>query len=72
MSFALRLGKPSLDRRPGVTPPSGTGPERSMLPAFVRGLLIGFCGAFVVFDWALLGGASTRHLIIALQHLIGR
>lgn len=45
----------------------------STAAAFVRGLLIGFFGAFVVFDWALLGSATTRAVIAGVQHgLLGR
>jgi hypothetical protein len=68
MSFSLHLGKASLDRRPAAAPPQAA--EPSSLPTFARGLLLGFCGAFVVLDWALMGGAMTRGYIFALQQLL--
>jgi hypothetical protein len=72
MSFSLRVGKGSLDRRPGLAP-AAPAAEPSSVPAFARGLLIGFCGAFLVFDWLLMGAATTRSGFLFLQHLlIGR
>jgi hypothetical protein len=70
MSFSLRLGKASLDRRHGAAPADEAAPGSSNLLPFARGLLIGFGGAFFVFDWALMGGATTRSYIYALQHLL--
>jgi hypothetical protein len=69
MSFTLRFAKAPLDRRPGA-PTAEAASEPSNAPAFGRGLLIGFCGAFFMFDWALLGGATTRSCFSALQHLL--
>jgi hypothetical protein len=70
MPFSLRLGKSPLDRRPRSGGASEAGPGPSNIPAFARGLLIGFCAAFVVFDWALTGGATTRSFLNALQRLL--
>jgi hypothetical protein len=70
MSFSLRLGKSSLDRRPAVTPAAEGAPAESSLPAFARGLLLGFAGAFVVLDWMLMGGAVTRGFVHALARLL--
>jgi hypothetical protein len=70
MSFSLRLAKASLDRRPGASATAAQAPDGSRFPSFARGLLIGFCSAFVVFDWALLGGATLRGFLYALQHLL--
>ena len=66
MSFSLRLGKASLDRRPGAAQ-APDARQGTNLPAFARGLLIGFCG---VFDWALLGGATVRSYFFALHSLL--
>jgi hypothetical protein len=70
MPFSLRLGKSPLDRRPRSGGASEAGPGPSNIPALARGLLIGFCAAFVVFDWALTGGATTRSFLNALQRLL--
>jgi hypothetical protein len=69
MPFSLRLGKASLDRRPGAAQ-APDARQGTNLPAFARGLLIGFCGAFFVFDWALLGGATVRSYFFALHSLL--
>jgi hypothetical protein len=70
MSFSLRLAKPDLDRRPGASPAEDA-PEMSNLVAFSRGLLVGFMGAFVLFDFALLQGATTHAAIRGLVYVLG-
>lgn len=70
MPFYLRVGKPALDRRPGGASPQAA--DASTLGAFLRGLVIGFVAAFVVFDWTLLGGGGTRAAITGAQRLLGR
>lgn len=70
MPFHLRVGQPVLAQRPELVMARA---PASTAAAFVRGLLIGFFGAFVVFDWALLGSATTRAVIAGVQHgLLGR
>ena len=68
MSFSLRFAKSPLDRRPGGGVDAT--PEPSNVPAFARGLLIGFSGDFFIFDWALMGGAVTRGYFFAVQQLL--
>ena len=68
MSFSLRLAKPPLDRRPGATEEPQ---EVSNLVAFSRGLLVGFMSAFVLFDFALMQGATTHAAIRGLAHVFG-
>jgi hypothetical protein len=69
MSFSLRLAKPSSDRRPGVADDEPA--EVSNLVAFSRGLLVGFMSAFVLFDFALMQGATTHATIRSLVHVFG-
>ena len=69
MSFSLRLAKPSLDRRPGAT--AEEPPEVSSLVAFSRGLLVGFMSSFVLFDFALMQGATTNAAVRGLVHVFG-
>jgi hypothetical protein len=70
MSFSLRLAKPSLDRRPDASPAEDS-PGVSNLVAFSRGLLVGFVSAFVLFDFALMQGATTHTVIRGLGHVLG-
>ena len=69
MSFSLRLAKPSLDRRPGAAEEDP--PEVSNLVAFSRGLLVGFMSAFVLFDFALMQGATTHAALRGFVHVFG-
>jgi hypothetical protein len=69
MSFSLRLAKPPLDRRPDAAEEEP--PEVSNLVAFSRGLLVGFMSAFVLFDFALMQGATTNAAIRGIVHVFG-
>jgi hypothetical protein len=71
MSFSLRLAKPNLDRRPGAAEAAEETAEMSNLVAFSRGLIIGFMSAFVLFDFALMQGATTHATIRSLAHVFG-
>jgi hypothetical protein len=70
MTFSLRLAKSSLDRRPDASPAEDS-PEVSNLVAFSRGLLVGFMSAFVLFDFALMQGATTFVAIRGMVHVFG-
>jgi hypothetical protein len=75
MAFHLHLrsdrdSRPSdRDRRPGGAPIE-VAPEMSHLIVFSRGVVIGFISAFVVFDWALMGGLTTFSVLRGAQHVV--
>ncbi len=69
MSFSLRFGKAELDRRPSAT--GAAAPPMSNAGAFTRGLALGFVASFIVFDTALLQGATVAAALRALSRLLG-
>jgi len=71
MPFYLNVASQGSDRPPAdgrAVPGEAAPPARG---PFVRGLLIGFTSAFVVFDWLFTGGAITHSAARTLQHVIG-
>jgi hypothetical protein len=71
MPFYLNVASPGSDRRPADGRVAAAEPAPARRGAFVRGLLIGFASAFVVFDWLFTGGAITHSAARAVQQLIG-
>jgi hypothetical protein len=70
MAFNLHVAQPGSERRPGAArkPAASAGTTAALM----RGVALGFVGAFVVFDWVLLGGATTRSLMSWTAHLLLR
>ena len=71
MPFYLNVANSGPDRRPAdgrVSAGESAAPARG---PFIRGLLIGFASAFVVFDWLFTGGIITHAAARNIQQLIG-
>jgi hypothetical protein len=70
MPFALHLSRDGSDkaRGPGTRSASLAGaPSRAR---FVRGVLLGFIGALIVFDMAFQSGASLESLLASARRLV--
>ncbi|MFL5195340.1 MAG: hypothetical protein ACJ8BE_00325 [Microvirga sp.] len=70
MSFSLRLARPGSDRRPGAPTPEAAPGEITTFVAFSRGLILGFVSAFLIFDLAMLQGATVGAVLRSLHHLV--
>jgi hypothetical protein len=71
MPFYLNVANAGSDRRPAdgrVSADESAAPARG---PFIRGLLIGFASAFVVFDWLFTGGAIAHSAARTVQQFIG-
>jgi len=71
MPFYLNVGTPRTDRRPGDARVVAGEPAAYGRGAFLRGLVLGFASAFVVFDWLFTGGSLTHSAARSVQQIIG-
>jgi hypothetical protein len=69
--YLMRLASPIVVSvyRPTPTRPETDEHEIWSPIAFSRGLLVGFVGAFFVFDWVLLGAETTLGVLRGVQHV---
>jgi len=70
MSFSLRFARPGSDRRPGLPTAEAAPAETTTSTVFSRGLILGFVSAFLIFDLALLQGATVGAVLRSLHHLV--
>ncbi|HJW79524.1 MAG: hypothetical protein ACJ8DU_18460 [Microvirga sp.] len=70
MSFSLRFARPGIDRRPGLPTAEAAPAEITTFVAFSRGLILGFVSAFLIFDLAMLQGATVGAVLRSLHHLV--